>query len=137
MIPARCLLSAALFAAALPASAQRAQAALDCKPAQQDLVYDCTLRLARRDGTPLPTGVQVSIGADMPSMPMAHNVRPVAAEPTAKPGEYSARLTLEMHGQWAIKLRLSGAADDVLVVHYAFEPNGARPIQPAKSGASR
>lgn len=73
----------------------------------------------QRGGQPLP-GVNVSVGADMPSMPMAHSVRPVRAKPGPAPGEYRARLDLEMAGEWAVKLRLSGPVRDVLVVHYRF-----------------
>ena len=114
---------------AAPAQTQRGaapQAELDCKPTRQHLVYDCTLRLARRDGSPL-AGVPVSIGADMPSMPMAHNVKPVEAQPGAAPGEYHARLELEMQGVWAVKLRLGKPANDLLVLHYRFDERGASP----------
>ena len=73
------LLLALLSAAAAPAYAQRASATLDCKPTGRDFVYDCAIALSR-SGKPL-TGAQVTLGADMPSMPMAHNVRPSKAVP--------------------------------------------------------
>ena len=79
------------------------QATLNCKPTGRDLVYDCRVRLTR-DDRPV-TGVEVSIGADMPSMPMAHNVRPVKAEPTSRPAEFVVKLTLEMHGESAVRVR--------------------------------
>jgi hypothetical protein len=63
----------------------------------------------------------------MPSMPMAHNIKPVRAKPGKAPGEYHARLDLEMPGEWAVKLRLSGAARDVLVLHYTFTESGTAP----------
>jgi YtkA-like len=106
-----------------PAFAQRVQAALTCKAAGGDFVYDCVIRLTR-DGEPL-TGAQLSVGADMPSMPMAHNVRPVKAKTGAHPGEYLARLELEMHGEWAVKLRIAGPAREQLVLHYRFTQSGA------------
>lgn len=106
-----------------PALAQQAQAALSCKAAGTDFVYDCVIRLTR-DGKPL-SGAQLSVGADMPSMPMAHNVKPVKAKPGRQPGEYLARLDLEMHGEWALKLRLSGPVRDQLVLHYRFTASGA------------
>ncbi|MGQ0650893.1 MAG: FixH family protein, partial [Betaproteobacteria bacterium] len=90
-----------------------------------DFVYDCTVRLSER-GKPL-SGAQFSIGADMPSMPMAHNVRPVRAVPGSVPGEYRARLDLEMAGEWAVKLRLSVPLRDQLILHYDFDGHGARP----------
>jgi hypothetical protein len=60
---------------------------------------------------------------------MAHNVRPVKAQPASTPGEFVVRLTLEMHGDWAVKVRLSGAVKDVLVVQYEFDAKGARPAK--------
>ena len=50
----------------------------------------------------------VRVGADMPSMPMAHNVRPVQATAGPEAGTYRARLTLEMHGDWALRIDVTG-----------------------------
>jgi hypothetical protein len=114
-----------LCAFAFPAHAQAIKAELDCRFTGTDFVYDCVVRLAR-GGSPL-AGVQVSVGADMPSMPMAHNLKPVKAKPGGKPGDYEARLDLEMTGEWAVKLRLSGPVRDQIVLHYDFDEKGARP----------
>ena len=108
------------------ALAQRAQAELACAPTKTDFIYDCTIRLAR-DGQPLP-GAQITVGADMPSMPMAHNVKPVKARPGKAPGEYTASLDLEMLGEWAVKLRLAGPVRDQLILLYEFDEKGARPV---------
>jgi hypothetical protein len=121
----------ALLLALLPATAvlaQGARAELACRFTGTDFVYDCVIRLTR-GGQPLG-GVQLVVGADMPSMPMAHNVAPVKARPGRQPGEYEARLDLEMTGEWAIKLRLSGPLRDQLVLHYEFDEQGARPAKP-------
>src|SRR6185503_4531704 len=107
-----------MLLAAMPVAAQKIEAQMDCAPAAEELVYDCVIRLAR-DGRPL-AGAQISVGADMPSMPMAHNVKPVKARPGQRPGDYMARLELQMHGEWAVKLRVSGAVRDQLVLHYRF-----------------
>ena len=111
-----------LLAAAPHALAQRVQAELDCAFTGTDFVYDCVIRLK-----PPVTGVQISVGADMPSMPMAHNVKPVKARPGKAPGEYLARLDLEMPGEWAVKLRLSGAVRELLVLRYTFTESGTAP----------
>jgi hypothetical protein len=112
---------------ALPplAYAQAPKADLDCKATGEDFVYDCTIVLTR-GGQPL-AGAEVTVGADMPSMPMAHSLRPAKAKPGTKPGEYKARLDLEMLGEWAIKLRLDGPVRDLLVLHYEFDSKGASP----------
>ena len=103
----------------MPAWAQKTSATLDCRYTGKDFTYDCAIRLA-----PPTPGVQVSVGADMPSMPMAHQVRPVKATPGKHPGEYHAQLELEMQGEWAVKLRLSGAVRDQLILHYDFTERG-------------
>ena len=110
-----------------PAHAQAARGELACRFTGTDFVYDCTIRLTR-GGQPL-SGAQVVVGADMPSMPMAHNLAPVKARPGRQPGEYEARLDLEMTGEWAVKLRLSGPVRDHLVLHYEFDEQGARPAK--------
>ena len=110
----------ALFLAAAPAAAQRLAADVDCKPTKHDLVYDCRIALKEaKSGKPV-SGAEVSVGADMPSMPMAHNVKPVKAKPAAAPGEYDARIELEMYGEWALKLNVRGPARDVIVKKLDF-----------------
>jgi YtkA-like len=108
----------------LAAFAQKTAAKLDCKYTGTDFVYDCTIRLE-----PAIAGVQITMSADMPSMPLAHTVRPVRAQATKTPGEYRARLELEMTGEWAVKLRLAGPVRDQLVLHYEFDERGARRLK--------
>lgn len=107
--------------------AQRTQASLECRHTGKDFTYDCTIKI-NRDGEPL-SGAQVTVGADMPSMPLAHTVKPVRAQATKTPGEYRARLELEMTGEWAVKLRLAGPVRDQLVLHYEFDERGARRLK--------
>ena len=116
----------ALVLAAFPAFAQRVQGELECRPTNTDFIYDCTIRLAR-GGQPV-AGAQITVGADMPSMPMAHNLKPVKAKPGRAPGEYEAKLDLEMLGEWALKLRLAGPVKEQLILHYDFDEKGAQPV---------
>ncbi len=116
-----------LLCTAFPALAQKIQGELACKPTQTDFIYDCVITLSR-GGQALP-GATVTVGADMPSMPMAHNVKPVKAKPGKAPGEYEAKLDLEMLGEWAVKLRLGGPVRDQLVLLYEFDEKGARPLR--------
>jgi hypothetical protein len=115
------LLLLALLVAGPAGAAERAKAGIDCRPAGERLVYDCAIRLfGAKSRTPIE-GVEITLGAEMPSMPMAHSVPPVEAEPTGEPGLYRARLRLEMAGDWALKLRLSGPVRDQLVEILRFE----------------
>lgn len=60
-------------------------------------------------------GVEFTVAADMPSMPMAHNVKPVKALPTGEPGRYHARIELAMHGEWILKMDVSSPARDTII----------------------
>jgi len=117
----RSLAAAAVLAASLPAIAQeRMGAEVSCTQVGTTMAYDCVLMLkGRNSGQPIQ-GAAILVGADMPSMPMAHNVKPVKAEPTGKPGEYKFRLMLEMHGEWALKIRLSKPRQDLIVHKMMF-----------------
>ena len=106
----------------MPATADERKAAeVECKPVeQQELVYDCAIMLkGKKSGAPIADAVFV-VGADMPSMPGAHNVHPVPAEPHGMPGMYRARIELEMTGEWALKLDFTTPSRDRLVKKLHF-----------------
>ena len=132
----RMFLAAALggLCSAAALAADRAKAAVDCKPAGQKFAYDCTIKLTNARTSDAVEKAEVTVGADMPSMPMAHNVKPVIAKATGKPGEYEARLQLEMFGDWAVRLKIEGALRDQVVEMKNFSDKGSGP--PArKAGA--
>src|ERR687891_320848 len=107
--------AALLTGAALPAHAQeRMGADVSCNRIGTTMEYDCLLMLkGTRSGQPI-LGAAIVVGADMPAMPMAHNVKPVKADPTGKPGEYKFRIALDMHGEWALKIRLAKPRQDLI-----------------------
>ena len=89
--------------AVLPAAAApRPEVDLHCVAFGSGPQLDCTVRL-RAGGAPL-AGAQVTLGAAMPSMPMAHTVKSVPAVPAGQPGEYRGRLALQMTGVWAVQV---------------------------------
>ena len=100
-----------------------------CKPTVERLVYDCLITLkGKKSGEPIPDA-QFTVGADMPSMPGAHNVRPVAAEPTNETGRYRARLHLEMMGEWALRLDFTKPVRDRVVRKLHFGGKAKRTDQ--------
>jgi hypothetical protein len=114
-------------------AAERAKADVFCQPGSKSLQYDCTIKLTNaRTGAPV-TKVNLTVGADMPSMPMMHNVRPVSAISTEEPGTYRARIELEMHGDWVLQLNLSGEIKDRLVNPMRFDGDDAAQKPPAPS----
>ena len=66
------------------------------------------------------SAAEFTVGADMPSMPGVHNVRPTPAEPHGKTGMYRARIQLEMTGEWALKLDFTKPSRDRLIKKLHF-----------------
>lgn len=113
-------LSAALMAGGPALGGERVVADVSCAPAAEKLTYDCTIMLkGKKSGEPVE-GAEIVVKADMPSMPMAHNVRPVRAAPGSKPGHYTATLELEMLGEWALTLDVGGPTRDRVVKKLDF-----------------
>jgi hypothetical protein len=116
----RCLCAALLLALGSPALAQRLAADVECQHSKQRLTYDCHVFLKdARSGKPLD-GAEITVTADMPSMPMAHEVKPVKASPGNSPGEYLTRINLEMYGEWTLKLDVRKPVRDVIVKKLRF-----------------
>jgi len=113
-------LVAALIYPAGTQAAERARADVECTPTDQKLVYDCMIMLTGRKSGTAKDGVEFTVKADMPSMPMAHNVKPVKAMPTGKPGRYHARIELAMHGEWVLKMDVSSPARDTIILKMHF-----------------
>ena len=116
----------AILALSSAASAgERAKADVSCKAAGEKLVYDCVIMLMKmKSGAPI-AGAKIVVKATMPSMPMAHNVIPVNAKESGKPGAYHARIKLQMHGEWALTMDVSGPLRDRLVKKLRFGAMGA------------
>jgi hypothetical protein len=128
---------ATLSTAARAQGSGRPQVDLQCLSYGMGPMLECTVDLKRRDGTPLD-GAQVTLGALMPSMPMAHTVKPMKAAPTGKPGQYRATLELEMLGVWAVDIDISGPARDKLARNVTVgecKGNERCAAPPAKPGA--
>jgi len=125
-------LTALLLAGTAQAADIRAAATVACTATPTPLVYDCAIELRdRRSGTPLDD-IDLTVGAHMPSMPMAHNVRPVRARATGQPGGYAASLELEMHGVWALQLDLAGPLRDRVIETIDFQPAAGQAAVPGK-----
>lgn len=111
----------------------RAKADVSCRPAAEKMQYDCIIKLANsRTSEPL-SGLTLTVGADMPSMPGAHSVRPATATEEADKGTYRARIVLEMHGDWALRLNLSGSIRDRVVKVLRFEDGRVGEPAPARN----
>jgi hypothetical protein len=86
----------------------RALADLQCVSYGDGPKLECIVKL-KSGGVPL-AGAQVTLGAHMPSMPMAHSVKPITATATTTAGEYRGILQLEMEGPWAVQIDVTAGA---------------------------
>lgn len=124
MLPALLL----ILVAGTSRAADRAEAEVTCLPTRDKLVYDCLVRLTGAQSKAAVTGAEVMVSADMPSMPMAHNVRPVSANPVrGEPGVYGFRLHLEKQGEWALKIGVNKPFRDLLIRVLEFGPTVVQP----------
>ena len=113
-------LTAMLIASGAALAGERVAADVSCTATAEKLTYDCMIMLkGRKSGDPV-AGAEVVVKADMPSMPLAHNVRPVKAAAGSMPGHYTATLELEMLGEWALTLDVSGPTRDRIVTKLHF-----------------
>ncbi|CAO3436714.1 ABC transporter permease subunit [Azospirillum doebereinerae] len=88
--------------------------AVECAPTGAAFEIRCVIDLRwSQDGRPMDPAT-VTVSADMPSMPMAHAVRPVAATQDGKPGLYAARLVLPMNGEWVLRFGISSPVREVI-----------------------
>ena len=122
-----------VFAMQQPAAGERARAEVVCSETEQALKYSCTIQLSERSSGVPVIGPQIVIGADMPDMPMAHNVPPVIAVESRTPGKYHATLFLEMQGQWVLRLRISGPLQDIFIVALDFDQTSGHVHTPLQS----
>ena len=96
---------------------------VECKGTEEKLVYNCIISLTDQKTQKKILGAKFMVGADMPSMPGAHNVRPVMANPIGL-GIYSARLNLDMYGEWVLKMDFTKPRRDRIVKKMIFGGKG-------------
>lgn len=121
------LMMAVAFAMAHPGLAAQTglNAELACEPATERLAYICTVHMTEQDTEKPVEELAIQVKADMPSMPMAHNIPPVRAEATDEAGVYEFPITLDMYGRWAFSMTIMGARQDMLIEVLDFEaPEG-------------
>jgi len=97
-----------------------------CNPTDKQLVYECMFKvMGKKNHQPL-VDAEFTIKADMPSMPMAHNVPPIQPEPTEKPGVYHGMIELEMLGEWALKMEFAKPVRDIVIKKITFGTQDAK-----------
>ena len=98
---------------------------IDCKGTNHKLVYDCMIKLSEMKTGNKINGAEFSVGADMPSMPDTHNLKPEVAHEMGI-GMYKVNLNLEMFGEWTIKLDFKKPHRDMIVKKMTFGKKGMK-----------
>jgi hypothetical protein len=109
------------------AHAQRMDAEIDCTPTGEAYDHHCVIHLMEVPDEVPVEGAEFVVRAEMPSMPMAHNVPPAPAAASDGPGIYEVMLELEMLGAWALRLDITAPRRDVVVVVKDFGDPGDEP----------
>ena len=114
----------AMSVSATPVFANPAISNISCTATDVNLVYHCKFELFE-DGHPI-VGTEITVGASMPTMPMAHTVKPVIAKASdEKPGQYVFELQLEMFGEWLVVFDISEPVRDRFQEKFTFNPDGS------------
>ena len=95
-------ISAALLlaqSAVMAADRMMVQHSKQSTAAESGLGYEFTFRVTKHGSGDPVDGAEFSVSTDMPSMPGAHHMPPVAGEPTGEPGTYRAEVDFDMPGE--------------------------------------
>ena len=100
-------------------AADKKSAHVECATTEDKLVYECMITLTGKKSGQVISDAEFTVGANMPSMAMAHNVVPVPAHNHGN-GMYHVRIALEMYGEWALKLEFTKPHRDLVVTKLVF-----------------
>jgi len=96
---------------------------VECMGIEEKFVYHCSIFLSETKTKKKIDSAIFVVGADMPSMPGVHNVKPTKAHNMGM-GMYHVRLNLEMYGEWALKMDFTKPKRDRIVKKIIFGRNG-------------
>ena len=116
----------ALVPAIALAAGERPMVKVECKPTEDKLVFHCTFEVMGKKSHEPIEGAAFKVNADMPTMPLAHNVRPIRPEPVAgTPGRYEGKIEVEMLGEWTIKMTFDEPVRDIVIEKLTFGDEAA------------
>ena len=92
----------------------------DCKATSKKFQYNCNVLFLQKKE--LMRGYSGFVGAKMPSMAMAHNVKPVKfSEKEDMTGHYEFTIQLEMLGEWMFQYDISIPTRDRVIEKLIFD----------------
>jgi len=105
------------------AAADKKSAQVECVATDVRLTYDCIITLTNKTTGHAIKDAEFTVSADMPSMPGAHAVKPVAVMDQGM-GMYHVHLVLEMYGEWALTMDFTQPKRDRVVTKVTITKTG-------------
>ena len=96
---------------------------VECAATDVRLAYDCIITLTNKKTGQTIKAAEFTVSADMPSMPGAHTVKPVAVMNHGM-GMYHVQLVLEMYGEWALIMDFTLPKRDRVVTKVTITKTG-------------
>jgi len=96
---------------------------VECAATDVRLAYDCIITLTNKQTGQTIKDAEFTVSADMPSMPGAHTVKPVAVMNHGM-GMYHVQLVLEMYGEWALTMDFTQPKRDRVVTKVTITKTG-------------
>ena len=96
---------------------------VECAATDVRLAYDCIITLTNKKTGQTIKDAEFTVSADMPSMPGAHTVKPVAVMNHGM-GMYHVQLVLEMYGEWALIMDFTLPKRDRVVTKVTITKTG-------------
>ena len=116
----------ALWFLVIPTSssaADKKSAQVECAATNIRLAYDCIITLTNKKTGQAIKDTEFTVSADMPSMPGAHAIKPVAVMNHGM-GMYHVQLVLEMYGEWALTMDFTQPNRDRVVTKVTITKTG-------------
>ena len=104
-------------------AADKKSGQVECAATDVRLAYDCIITLTNKKTRQTIKDAEFTVSADMPSMPGAHTVKPVAVMNHGM-GMYHVQLVLEMYGEWALIMDFTLPKRDRVVTKVAITKTG-------------
>ena len=104
-------------------AADKKSAQVECAATDIRLAYDCIITLTNKKTGQAIKDAEFTVSADMPSMPGAHAVKPVAVMNYGM-GMYHVQLVLEMYGEWALIMDFTLPKRDRVVTKVTITKTG-------------
>ena len=104
-------------------AADKKSAQVECAATDIRLAYDCIITLTNKKTGQAIKDTEFTVSADMPSMPGAHAIKPVAVMNHGM-GMYHVQLVLEMYGEWALTMDFTQPNRDRVVTKVTITKTG-------------